>query len=134
MNPEEPAVRAERIERKGWILAGALLAASLAFRSSAVTGGAALGAALALLNFRWLRRFVEGLLSSGERRPGIWRISMYLLKYLFTGVAIFVAIKYDAVDVYALLAGVSVIFPAICWEGISAHRKTQEGAYHAEDV
>jgi hypothetical protein len=131
VNPEEPAVRAGSIERKGWILAGALLAASLAFRSSAVTGGVALGATLALLNFRWLRRFVESLVSSGERKPEVWRIFTYLLKYLFIGVAIFVGIKYHLVDAYALLAGVSVIFPAICWEGISAHRKTEEGTYDA---
>jgi hypothetical protein len=134
VNPEEPAVRAGTIERKGWILSGALLAASLAFRSSDVTGGVALGAALVLLNFRWLRRFVKSLVSSGERKPGSWGIFIYLLKYLFAGVAIFVGIKYHVVDAYALLAGVPVIFPAICWEGISAHRKTGEGAYHAEDV
>jgi hypothetical protein len=131
VNPEEPAVRAGSIERKGWILAGALLAGSLAFRSSAVTGGVALGATVAMLNFRWLRRFVESLVSSEEHNPEISRIFTYLLKYLFIGVAIFVGIKYHLVDAYSLLAGVSVIFPAICWEGISAHRKTEEGAYDA---
>ena len=131
MSTEEPDVRATGIERQGWILAAVLLTARLAFRSTAVTGGVALGAALALLNFRWLRRFVETLVASGERKPGAWRILLYLLKYLVTGVAIFVAIKYDLADAFALLAGVSVIFPAICWEGISAHRKTGEGASHA---
>jgi uncharacterized protein involved in cysteine biosynthesis len=124
-------VRIQRIERRSWILAGVLLAASLFFLSREVTAGVALGAGLAMLNFKGLRTLVTSLVESGRRRPPRWILVLSLLKYSLTGVAIFLGIKYDFANVLALLAGVSVIFLSICWEGVSAHRRMKEGADHA---
>jgi uncharacterized protein involved in cysteine biosynthesis len=120
-----------RVERKGWILAGVLLAASLLFQSRGITFGVALGAGLAMLNFKGLRNFVFSMVDSGRTRLPRWLLTLYLLKYVLTGVAIFLAIKYDFANVLALLAGVSVIFLSICWEGVSSHRRMKEGADHA---
>lgn len=124
-------VSIRRIERRGWILAGVLLAASLFFLSREVTAGVALGAGLAMLNFKGLRSLVASLVESGLQHPPRWILVLSLLKYVLTGVAIFLGIKYALTDVLALLAGVSVIFLAICWEGVSSHRRMKEGADHA---
>jgi hypothetical protein len=40
------------------------------------------------------------------------------------GVALFFVIKYDLANVIALLVGFSVIFLAVCWEGIRVHLRT----------
>lgn len=121
------------IERRGWVLTGVLLAASLLLQSRGITFGVALGAGLAMLNFKGLRNFVFSMVDSGRTRLPRWLLTLYLLKYVLTGVAIFLAIKYDFANVLALLAGVSVIFLAICWEGVSSHRRMKEGADHAVD-
>lgn len=125
-------VSTARIERRSWILAALLLAGSLFWHSPSVAGGVSLGAFLAVMNFRWLRGFVTALTSSRRRRPRL-HILLYILKYLLTGLAIFFAIKYDLADAVGLLVGVSVIFLAICWEGVDAHRKVREDTSHAAE-
>jgi len=87
---------------------------------------------LAVMNFRWLRRFAA-VLTSSRRRPSRLFVLLYLLKYLLTGLAIFFAIQYDLANVVGLLVGVSVIFLAICWEGVDAHRKVREDTSHATE-
>lgn len=119
------------IERRGWVLTGVLLAASIPFSSLEVTAGVAIGAVLAMLNFKGLHSLVTSLLKTGRRRLPRWLLALYLLKYVLTGLAIFTAIKYHFANVLALMAGVSVIFLAICWEGISSHLRTKERANHA---
>ena len=125
-------VSTARIERRSWLLAGALAAGSLFWRSPPVLGGVALGAFLAIVNYRWLRRFASALTAS-PRRPSRLSILFYLLKYLLTGLAIFFSIKYDFANAVALLVGVSVIFLAICWEGVNAHRNEREDTSHAAE-
>lgn len=131
MSSERSEVRVDSIERRSWCLALAFLLASLPLRSLQVSGGLALGAFLAIVNFRGIRSFASFLAGSGLRRPPRVLGLLYLFKYVLTGVAIFFAIKYDLADVIALLMGVSVIFLAVCWEGISAHMRMKEGEDHA---
>ena len=118
--PESRELDHRSIERRAWALACSLLAATLFFHSPAVSVGAGAGAFLAILNYRWLRAFVVGITSS-RQRPSKGAILLYTLKYFLTGVALFALIAYDLADVVALLAGISVIFLAICWEGIRLH-------------
>lgn len=127
------AVRIETIARKSWILAGLFLLLSLPWRSVTITAGVALGALLAMINFIWLCDFANILVSSGRLRPPKPLVFFYTLKYVLTGVVILVAIKYDLADVLALMAGFSVIFLGICWEGISAHRRLKEEADRAAE-
>lgn len=124
--------RTEKIERKSWILAGLLVLLSLPFRSVPVVTGIVIGALLVILNFRWLRDFAQALLA-GERRPSKFLVFLYLLKYLFTGLVIFAVIKYDLSDVIGIMVGVSVIFLAICWDGVDSYRKLGEGSNHATE-
>lgn len=133
MKGAEAGVSAEGVERTGLILGGMMTLGSLPLWSAPLSAGVVLGSLLALLNFRWLKRLVRSLALSSRRRLPRLLLAAYLLKYLFSGVVIFVAIKYDAVNVAALLAGVSVVFLAICWEGARAHRRPKEGANHAAE-
>jgi hypothetical protein len=124
--------RAEKIERKSWILTGLLVLLSLPFRSVPVVTGIVIGALLVILNFRWLRDFARALLA-GDRQPSKFLVFLYLLKYLFTGLVIFAVIRYDLSDAIGIMVGVSVIFLAICWEGVDSHRKLGGGTNHATD-
>lgn len=122
-----------RVQRRALLLAAAFVAASFLSRDLTVTAGVLSGSVLALLNFSWLKGFVSSTLASGGTRPPAGAILLHALKYLFTGVAIFLLFKYDLANVYAFLAGVSVIFLAICWEGASGHRRLKKGADHATE-
>jgi hypothetical protein len=125
-------IQTEHIEKKGLALAGIFVIGSLWFHALSITAGVAVGAGLAILNFRWLRRFVRLLVSSadGERPVGLLFL-LYSLKYLLTGIIIFAAFALELADPFGLLAGVSVIVLAICWEAISFNQKLKEVTRHA---
>jgi len=122
-----------RVQTRAILLAAGFVAVSLLFRDGTVTAGVLSGSVLALLNFSWLKGFVSSTLASGGTRPPAGAVILHTLKYLFSGVAIFLLFKYAFANVYAFLAGVSVIFLAICWEGASGHRRLKEGADHATE-
>lgn len=121
MATEREGIDHRGVERRAWFLGAVLFAATLPFRSLPVSAGLLVGVLLALLNYRWLSRFVVGITAAG-RKPSKGAVFLYSLKYLLTGVALFGVIAYDFADVVALLTGISVIFLAICWEGIRLHR------------
>jgi hypothetical protein len=106
----------ERIERTAWALGGLMLAASLLLRSAAVAAGVALGVLVAVLNYRYLVRFVRTLVDSGARSLPRARYALYFCKYAVSAAAIVAALKYRIADPIALLAGASVLLPAILRE------------------
>ena len=124
MTDGDNEIRVEGIERAAWVAAALMLLGSIYWRSPQVSAGIALGSLISILSFRWLRKFVAALLSSGRSRPPLLLLILNFSKYLVMGVALFFAIKYDLANAIALLVGVSVIFLAVCWEGIRAHRRT----------
>ena len=105
-----------RIERTAWSLGALLVAASVLMRSATVTAGVALGVLVAVLNYRYLVRFVRSLLDSGVRALPRGRYLLYFCKYAVSGVAIVAALKYRVADPIALLVGASVLLPAILRE------------------
>jgi hypothetical protein len=105
-----------RIERTAWILGALLAAASLGLRSAAVTAGVALGVLVAVLNYRYLVRFVRALVASGARTLSPARHALFFLKYVASAVAVVTALKYRVADPVALLVGASVLLPAILRE------------------
>ncbi|HEY6000377.1 MAG TPA: ATP synthase subunit I [bacterium] len=109
---------ADRIERTAWALGALLLAASLLLRSAAVTAGVAVGVLLAVLNYRWLVRFARALVSSGERSLPRLRYALYLGKYAVTAAVVAAALKFRIADPLALLAGASVVLPALLRESL----------------
>jgi hypothetical protein len=105
-----------RIERTAWALGVLLAAASLLLRSAAVTAGVALGVLLAVLNYRYLVRFVRALVASGARSLSPLRHALFFLKYAVSAAAVVAALKYRVADPVALLVGASVLLPAILRE------------------
>jgi len=107
-----------RIERTAWALGALLVAASVLLHSAAVSAGVALGVLVAVLNYRYLVRFVRSLLDSGVRALPRGRYFLYFCKYAVSGVAIVAALKYRVADPIALLVGASVLLPAIIRESV----------------
>ena len=105
-----------RIERTAWALGALLVAASILLHSSTVTAGVALGVLVAVLNYRYLVRFVRSLLDSGVRALPRGRYLLYFCKYAVSAAVIVVALRHRIADPIALLAGASVLLPAILRE------------------
>jgi hypothetical protein len=96
-----------------------LLAASLPFRSREVTLGVALGAALAAMNWLWLKRFFGRLVEARRSRAAPPAALLYATKYLVTGATVFAALRWRLVNVFGLLAGLLVVILAVTLEGIA---------------
>ena len=111
----------ERIERTAWLLGGLMLVASLLLRSPAVSAGVAIGVLVAVLNYRYLVRFVRTLLQSGARSLPRARYALYFCKYAVSAAVIVVALRHRIADPIALLAGASVLLPAILLESAGRH-------------
>jgi hypothetical protein len=109
---------ADRIERTAWVLGALLVAASLLLRSATVSAGVAVGVLLAVLNYRSLVRFARALVASGERSLPRLRYALYLGKYAVTAAVVIAALKLRIADPLALLAGASVLLPAILRESV----------------
>lgn len=124
---EAPAA-AKRIERTGWAVAAALVAGSLFLGSQPVTAGVALGALVALLGYRSLVRFASAVLASGAPSVPRFRFALYLLKYAVIAAVLFAALKYRVADAVAILAGASVLLPAIARETIASRGTLREEA------
>lgn len=87
---------------------------SLYFRSVAITGGAAAGAALAVLNFWAQRRLVTRMLS--ERRKGGAAV-LFLVKLGVIFGALYLLIAVAGLNALAMMAGFSVLVVAITLSG-----------------
>lgn len=109
----------ERIERAAWAWGAGLLGASLLLRSTAVTAGVAVGVLVAVVNFRLLVRFVEGLVAPGGRRAPRARLALHFLKYGLSAAVIAAAFKFRVADPIAVLAGASVLLPALLREALA---------------
>jgi len=96
------------------------------FLSASVLFGGVLG----LLNFRWLSIAVErvylkkGATPTGANMAGAI-INVLKLSVIF--IVLFVVIKERYCDVFALLAGLSLCFLAIIWEGVTIMGSVNEG-------
>lgn len=84
-----------------------------------VTTGLALGGALSLLNYHWLRTSVAAIfnidLTTQRPRAGAWR---YLLRYFIVGLAVFTAYQLHIVSLPATLVGLSSFVPALLVEAL----------------
>jgi hypothetical protein len=114
-------------DRVGRIMAalGALgTALALGMRGWPWGAGFFLGALVSILNYRWLRRMVDGL--GPERpdglapeRPRRRRGGVFLaLRYLLLGAAAYVIVRFTSVSLPAVFAGVFVLTAAIMIEAV----------------
>jgi hypothetical protein len=85
------------------------------------------GAVLGLLNFRWLAVAVQRVYLRQGATPGLSNLAaaiISILKLSIIFIILFVVIKWQLLNVFGLVAGLSLCFFAIVWQGASAVRDT----------
>ncbi len=94
------------------VIAGAILA------PWRVTAGLALGGALSILNYHWLRSSIEAVLSNAnEKRPRL-RLWRYIFRYFVVGAIVFAAYGLGIVSLPAMIVGLSAFVPALFVEAL----------------
>jgi hypothetical protein len=85
--------------------------------------GILFGAALGLLNFRWLATAAERFYAKRGMTPGRGQVIGLLLSVLKLSaifVVLFIVIRWKLLNIIAVVGGLSVCFLAILWEGFRA--------------
>ena len=80
------------------------------------------GGTIGLLNFRWLalaveRKLLKKLSPTGPTNPAVALINGLKLATIF--IVLFVVIKWHVLHLFGLIAGLSLCFVAIIWEGLA---------------
>src|SRR5689334_6948003 len=79
--------------------------------------GFLLGAAIALANFRWLKRTVDALGDLSGGKPPSARVAVFLgLRYLLLGAAAYAILRFSEISLTACLAGLFVPTAAVILE------------------
>jgi hypothetical protein len=100
-------------------------------------GGAALGAALCLLNFRWLRHGATGVIALGMAQAGAEAVHVprsmhakFFGRLVLLLVAVYVILKTLKLPGVAVLCGLTVVVPAIVtelvYELVKGHQRWTE--------
>ncbi len=121
------------VARKTAIIVSAAAAASLVL--SIVRGdrwwflpaSVLFGGLLGLLNFRWLAIAVQRVYLRDGATPGTSNLAaaiINVLKLSIIFVILFIVIKWQLLHVFGLVAGLTLCFFAIIWQGASAVRDT----------
>ncbi|MDY6848944.1 MAG: ATP synthase subunit I [Geoalkalibacter sp.] len=111
----------QQLARRNWIILGFLVAASLFWKSAAVTAGVAGGGIVAIIAFSWMRRSLSRAIGNPliGNAQGRYQLSFFI-RLAFVGTAIFVLIAVLRVNPIALVAGLSVMVFNIVW--LTIHR------------
>jgi ATP synthase I chain len=106
---------AGRIARNMVWLAAAGAIAGWAAAGWRWAAGFLLGAAISAVNYRGLRRMVEGLGGhSPERRASAWPGGIrFVLRFILLGVAAYVILRFSPINVLAVLIGLFVLIAAV---------------------
>ncbi len=86
-------------------------------------GGILAGAALGLINFRWLAMSVERFYVRKDASPAAAKVVGVVISFLKLSaifIVLFVIIKWEVLHILGLVAGLSLCFVAIIWEGLTA--------------
>jgi hypothetical protein len=85
------------------------------------------GGALGLLNFRWLASAVERVYLRKGATPGLSSLAaivISILKLSLIFIILFLVIKWRLLHVFGMVAGLSLSFLAIVWEGAKLMNQT----------
>lgn len=116
--PTESSDSTVRILRTMTITTVVMVAASLLFFPWRVSAGLALGGALSLLNFRWMRSSMAAIFSlASTTRPKI-NIAKYLLRYLVVTAAVLVGYELDIVSLPATIIGLTTFVAGLFVEAL----------------
>jgi len=83
------------------------------------------GGALGLLNFRWLAMAVQRVYLRQGATAGLSNLAAVIISFLKLSVIfiiLFVVIKWQVLHIFGLIAGLSLCFLAIIWEGATLMR------------
>ena len=122
MAPTNPAMDLTQAEARlprwmmGLAIAGTL--GILLFARLQLGAAFAVGAALAILNYRWLHQAVEALMSSGQRRPAATLYAKMLVRYPLAFAAIYLFYKTGWLPFRAILAGLFVPLGGVLIESL----------------
>lgn len=88
------------------------------------------GAGLGVLNFRWLALIVEKAYTkqdggSPARRIMSWPLNIFKLSAIF--IILFILIRHRLVHLTGLVAGLSISFISILWEGLTSLSRDRRG-------
>ncbi|MBW2038719.1 MAG: ATP synthase subunit I [Deltaproteobacteria bacterium] len=125
-------MRLASLERTQWVILSLLTLGSLAFWDWRITLGVIMGGVIVILNFKALRRIVEGGFSEG----GISK--SFFLKYAIKFLLLLAAVAGGAfllrgvINLVAFLVGLLTIFLAILAEGIRGYRYSNEDREKAD--
>lgn len=119
-------MRLASLERTQWFILSFLALGSLAFWDWRITLGVILGGVIIIVNFKALRRIVEGGFSEGGISKSF--LLKYALKFLFllAAVAGVAFLLRGVINLVAFLVGLLTIFLAILAEGMRGYRYTNE--------
>jgi ABC-type dipeptide/oligopeptide/nickel transport system permease component len=103
-----------------WMMLCGLLAliAILLCRQFMIAIGFALGAALGILNYYWLRKAVEVLAKAGQSRVPKWVVAKFLIRYPLAFGLVFFFFKTGWLPPMSILAGLFVPVAGVLVEAI----------------
>jgi hypothetical protein len=111
-----------RVEMYGWGLSGVLTLTALVAGYPLVASGCAIGGALSVLHFKWLRLFLTAVVDphTRQRYRRLTKLVMgaYVAKYLVITGVVYLLFRYRIVYPLGFLGGLSAIFVAICVAGL----------------
>jgi len=84
------------------------------------------GGALGLLNFRWLAMAVQRVYLRQGATAGLSNLAAVVISFLKLSIIfiiLFVVIKWKVLHIFGLVAGLSLCFLAIIWEGATLMRR-----------
>jgi hypothetical protein len=122
--PDDPLTYERAAERIGrFMVAIAVLGTASAWSAGGWMWGAGflIGASISGLNFRWLKKLVEGLggQSTGDRPGGLSHSTAFLaLRYLLLGGAAYVILRFSPISLTAVIVGLFVLIGAVFVEVI----------------
>lgn len=97
------------IEIGNWVVLGVILALSLLFLPGRFTLGVLAGGLVSIVNFYWLSRDLKGALSRHAEKAKPFMMVKYYIRFIVTGVVLFVIITKAPVDIFGLVLGLSVV-------------------------
>jgi hypothetical protein len=124
-----------RVMKKTAVLVGAAVLGALVYSwvgapSSAsvwsLPAGVLVGGVLGFVNFRWLATAVERVYLRKGATPGVSSFAAVVigvLKLSAIFIVLFVIIKWRLLPVLGFVAGLTLFFLAILWEGVTVMRK-----------
>jgi hypothetical protein len=112
----------QRLVRIMLVLAAVGLPAAWIRYGQAVALSFMLGSAIAILNFYWLRRTIEGmaayLQTAGERPSSARVVARFVLRYLLIAAAAYAILRGTTNGLYGLFAGLSLPAAAILIDAV----------------